>query len=251
MMHSTLRPPPAGRSASIPRPSRSRPSSDTGSYVDAMRAKAEPAPERVVALVYFLPPEFVFEGDAARVPVGKAQIVACKTAYRQRGGSENIMKALFEMVHARAETPGCAFMVTSGIPGYYRTHGYEYAHIQLTHTSALRPAPPADAPSPFSLRPATPDDLPTLERLACAPRATADIFPGVDAPMLQSQLRWLMGARPSAFSTRDYPVHPFFVLEKRDTDRPRIVAAAGFLSYNRSAPTAIVHPLLWDGVEDA
>ncbi|KAJ7438192.1 hypothetical protein B0H11DRAFT_592678 [Mycena galericulata] len=78
-------------------------------------------------LVYFLPAEFAFDGDAVRVPVGKARIVACKTAYCQRSGGENIMKALFEMLDARAASLGCAFMVTAGIPGYYRTHGYEYA----------------------------------------------------------------------------------------------------------------------------
>ncbi|KAJ7772846.1 hypothetical protein DFH07DRAFT_801708 [Mycena maculata] len=230
-------------------------SADAGSYADIMRAKADSALERVVALVYFLPVEFAFEGDAARVPIGRARIVACKAAYRQRGGGENIMKALFEMVHARAESTGCGFMVTSGIPGHYRTQGYEYALNMgrglITHASTLDPATPADTPSPFSLRLATLDDLPALRGLVCAQRTTSDIFVGVDAATLHTHLRWLLGNRPAVYTTPDYPVRPFFVLEKRDTPNtpPRIVATAGL--YNSGAPTAIVHPLLWDGEEDA
>lgn len=68
--------------------------------------------------MYFLPGEFSFDGDAARVPVGKAHIVACKPAYRAKATSENIVKALFEMIHARALSTGCAFMAISGIRSY-------------------------------------------------------------------------------------------------------------------------------------
>ncbi|KAJ7919654.1 hypothetical protein B0H13DRAFT_1868413 [Mycena leptocephala] len=191
------------------------------SYVDRMRAEAESASERVVALVYFLPGEISFDRDAARLAIGKAQIVACKPAYRQRGGGENIVKALFEMVHARALATGCTLMTIVGIPMYYRTHG------------------------------ATLSDLPALERLVSVPRATADIFAGVSTPMLRAQLRWLLGDRPESYSAAVYPVHPFFVLEKRDSPKftLRVVGAAGLL--NSSSPSAIVHPLLWDGMEDA
>ncbi|KAJ7465989.1 hypothetical protein FB451DRAFT_1261539 [Mycena latifolia] len=230
--------------------------SDPSTYVDDLRADADSAQERVVALVYYLPAEFSFDGDAARVPVGRAHIVACKPAYRQgQRTSENIVKALFDMVHTRALSTGCAFMLISGIPIYYRTHGYELALDMgrglITHLSALCPytVPAAEgAPAPFALRPATLADLPDLERLVTAPRATADIFAGVDAPMLNGQLRWLLGERPAGYT---FPVHPFFVLEKHDAPdaAPRIVAAAGLL--NSGEPKAGVHPLLWDGVEDA
>ncbi|KAJ6539832.1 hypothetical protein DFH09DRAFT_1368655 [Mycena vulgaris] len=230
-------------------------STDSPSYVDDMRAEADSAQERVVALLYFLPAEFSFDGDAARVPVGRVHIVACKPAYRksQRGGLD-IVKSLFEMVHARALSTGCAFMTISGIPSYYRTHGYEFAlnfgRGLVTHLSAVRPLPPAAATAlePFTLRPATLDDLPALERLVEAPRATADISLGFAAPVLHAQLRWLLGERPAHYA---FPTHPFFVLEKRDAPdaSPRIVAAAGLM--NTAAPKAGVHPLLWDGAEDA
>ncbi|KAJ6586344.1 hypothetical protein DFH09DRAFT_255372 [Mycena vulgaris] len=231
----------------------------TESYAESVRAAAASAQERVVALVYFLPAEFAFDGDAARVAVGKAQIVACKAAYRQRN-DENIMKALFDMVNARVQSTNCAFMITSGIPGYYRHHGYEYA-IDIgcglvTHTSLLGSAG-LTLLSSFSLRPATLNDLPALERLVYAPRATSELFTGSPPAMLQAQLRWLLGNRPAAYGAAAfYPVHPFFVLEKCDTPEapPRVVAAAGLIntpSVNAPHPVATVHPLLWDGVENA
>ncbi|KAJ7926170.1 hypothetical protein B0H13DRAFT_1972934, partial [Mycena leptocephala] len=144
----------------------------------------------VVAIVYFLPAEFAFDGDTVRVPVGQARIVACKSAYRP-----------FEMVNARAHAFDCAFMVTAGIVGYYRTHGT-----------------PTGTPSLFSLRPATLDDLPALERFVLASRANAEIFTG----------------------KRDTPDGP-----------PRVVAAAGLPMYKPGRQTVSVHPLLWDGMEDA
>ena len=93
--------------------------SDEGSslVVDIKQDPAE-AKERVVALIYFLPAEFSFENSADDPPVGKAQIVACRNAFRQGAGGSNIMKGLFGMVHDRARVTGCAFMITSGIPSY-------------------------------------------------------------------------------------------------------------------------------------
>ncbi|KAJ6622172.1 hypothetical protein B0H10DRAFT_866907 [Mycena sp. CBHHK59/15] len=221
------------------------------SYVDNMRAQAGGANERVVALVYFLSAEFAFHRNAVCLPVGKAQIVACKSAYRRGATTEGTIAALFEMVHARAYATGCAFLITSGIPTDYRTHGYGYALKQglglVTHTADL-PASSREA-TPYTLRRATSADLPALERLVCAPRAAADIFAGLAAPVLKQQLRWLLGERPSPYATAEaYPVHPFFVLETHG----RVVAAAG-LKNTPSTQTAVVHvhPLLWDDDEDA
>ncbi|KAJ6622150.1 hypothetical protein B0H10DRAFT_2014520 [Mycena sp. CBHHK59/15] len=200
------------------------------------------ANERVVALVYFLSAEFAFGRNAVCLPVGKAQIVACKSAYRRGATTEGTIAALFEMVHARAYATGCTFLVTSGIPTYYRTHGCEYAlklgRGLVTHTA-----------TPYTLRRATSADLPALERLVCAPRAAADIFAGLAAPALKQQLRWLLGERPSPYAAAEaYPVHPFFVLETHG----RVVAAAGLKNTPSTQTAAVhVHPLLWDGDEDA
>jgi hypothetical protein len=140
-----------------------------------------------------------------------------------------------------------------------RTHGYEYAikigRGLITHTSALHPANrPVGPQSPFTLRPATFDDLPVLARLVLAPRAGAEIFTGgKDTATLYARLRWLIGDRPAAYPASAYPVEPFFVLEKRGTPAasPHVVAAAGLMMFTPGGPTANVHPLLWDGVEDA
>ncbi|KAJ7154138.1 hypothetical protein C8R46DRAFT_1356888 [Mycena filopes] len=235
----------------FPRKEAIMPASD--SYVDRMRYAAKSAEERVVALVYLLPTEFSFDSDAVRVPVGRARIVACQKSKN----SETIMKALFEMVNARATAQGCAFMLASGVPGYYRTFDYEYAinvgRGLVTHVSDLRPTNP-DPDDPFSLRQATLDDLPALERLVLvlAPRANTEIFIGVkDTATLRAQLHWALGDRPQSYTGPAYPVHPFFILEKYELDEPvpRIVAAAGLTMYKRSTG-ADVSPLLWDGKEN-
>ncbi|KAJ7031272.1 hypothetical protein C8F04DRAFT_1186122 [Mycena alexandri] len=237
-------------------PSKDLPSTrEPQSYAEQMRMAAKSAPERVVALVYLLPTEFSFDSDAVRVPVGRTRIVACQRAYR----GETVMKALFDMVNARAAATGCAFMLASGAPGYYRTYDYEYAinvgRGLVTHVSDLRPyTPPADDPFSYNLREATLDDLPAIERLVqvLAPRANTEIFIGVkDTATLRAQLRWALGDRPEAYSGPEYPVHPFFVLEKCDVneEEPRIVAAAGLTMYKRSHG-ADVSPLLWDGMEN-
>ena len=93
-------------------------SGESSSFVADIKQEAAKAKERVVALIYFLPAEFSFENGASNPPVGKAQIVACKSALRRGAGGSNIMKGLFEMVHDRARMTGCAFMITSGIPSY-------------------------------------------------------------------------------------------------------------------------------------
>jgi hypothetical protein len=122
----------------------------------------------------------------------------------------------------------------------------------LTHLSALRPpSTPTGTPSLFSLRPATLDDLPALERFVLASRANAEIFTGVQDET--KQLCYLLGDRPPAYVPPAHPLNPFFVLEKRDTPDgpPRVVAAAGLPMYKPGRQTVTVHPLLWDGMEDA
>ncbi|KAJ7466144.1 hypothetical protein B0H11DRAFT_2048605 [Mycena galericulata] len=235
-------------------------SNNPESYVEKLRRSAESAPERVIAVVYCVPAEFAFEGDAVRVPVSTVQIVACKSTYRLAAGGPNIMDGLFEMVKARARSTRCAFMATSGLPQYYRTKGFEYALSMgrglITHVSGLPPASPPThgMQSRYSLRRATASDIPDLERLVLAPRATAEIFHAVgDTATMHAQLAWLLGHRPPVYSSPEYPVDPFFVLEKRDTPEapPRVVAAAFLRMYEPGSPRVMVNPLLWDGEENA
>jgi hypothetical protein len=89
-----------------------------------MRAAADSAQERVAAIVYLLTGELAFDGDAVRLPVGKVHIVACRPAYRQSRSGQNIVKALYEMVNARAYATGCPIMSTFGIPSYCKPLPY-------------------------------------------------------------------------------------------------------------------------------
>jgi hypothetical protein len=101
-------------------------SDERSSFVAEIQQESFKAKERVVALVYFLLAEFSLENGTSKTPVGKAQIVACSTAFRQGAGGSNIMKGLFEMVHDRARLTGCAFIITSGIPSYCKFSVLEF-----------------------------------------------------------------------------------------------------------------------------
>jgi hypothetical protein len=87
-----------------------------------MRKDMIDAQEHVVALVYYVPSELSFESGYSTIPTGKAQIVACRSAYRGGRSGVNIMKGLFEMVHDRAKLDGATVMMTSGIPSYCEYH---------------------------------------------------------------------------------------------------------------------------------
>lgn len=87
-----------------------------------MRKDMIDAQEYVVALVYYVPSQLSFEGGQSHISTGKAQIVACRSAYRGGQSGVNIMKGLFEMVHDRAQLDGATVMMTSGIPSYCECH---------------------------------------------------------------------------------------------------------------------------------
>jgi hypothetical protein len=96
--------------------------------------------------------------------VGQPELVATLPEYRNRG----LVRALFEMAHARSAAKGEMMQVITGIPYFYRQFGYEYA-IDLeghrTVAAADAPARKEDEPEPYSLRLATVDDIPHLQAL--------------------------------------------------------------------------------------
>ncbi|KAJ7706749.1 hypothetical protein B0H17DRAFT_1192325 [Mycena rosella] len=161
-------------------------------------------------LLYFLSDDFAFEGHAVCVPIV----------------GQNSIKALYPRKLHRL-----------------RVHGYFWNPWLLCTAATSPPAPPASVHHHRAL-PGTLADLPTLERLVCAPRATAEIFTGISAENLTAQLRWVLGDRPASHAPS---ANRFFVLERWDT--PRVVAAANVL--DNAVVAAAVHPLLSDGVEDA
>jgi hypothetical protein len=96
--------------------------------------------------------------------VGRPENVGSDVAYRHRG----LVRALFEMVHARSAAEGHLLQAITGIPYFYRQFGYEYVldlEAQRITYFSLIPEKPGDAPEPYSLRLATLDDLPLVMRL--------------------------------------------------------------------------------------
>lgn len=112
-------------------------------------------------------------------PVGRPEMVASHPDYRNRG----LVRAVFELIHARSAARGHLVQGITGIPYYYRQFGYEYA-LDLGGGRALHlatiPALARDAPEPYRLRDATLQDLPLVRSLYDRERAGALISTRID-----------------------------------------------------------------------
>jgi len=98
-----------------------------------------------------------------RIPIGRPEIVATNPDYRRRG----LIRAIFELIHARSEARGDLAQEITGIPFYYRQFGYEYAlDLGGSHEVFLSDIPSLKdgEPERFTLRPATLGDIPALMR---------------------------------------------------------------------------------------
>ncbi|MCB0116652.1 MAG: GNAT family N-acetyltransferase [Caldilineaceae bacterium] len=117
---------------------------------------------RIVACTCYFRHEWSYAG--IRFGVGRPEEVATHPEYRNRG----LVRALFEMVHARSAANGDMAQAITGIEYFYRQFGYEYVldlggfrTVQLTAIPSLK-----DGESePFTLRAATVADVPLLETL--------------------------------------------------------------------------------------
>ncbi|WP_242527346.1 GNAT family N-acetyltransferase [Ktedonosporobacter rubrisoli] len=96
--------------------------------------------------------------------VGRPEAVATLPEYRHRG----LIRALFEMVHARSEAEGDLVQAITGLVYFYRQFGYEYA-LELEDWRAtplaLIPKAQDDGPEPYIFREATARDIPLIEEL--------------------------------------------------------------------------------------
>lgn len=96
--------------------------------------------------------------------VGRPEAVATDPAYRHRG----LIRALFEMVHARSEAQGDLVQAITGIAYFYRQFGYEYA-LELEDRRAtpivLIPKAQEGEPERYAFREATAHDIPVMEAL--------------------------------------------------------------------------------------
>lgn len=128
-----------------------------------------------------------WEYDGITFPVGRPEAVATKLGYRNRG----LIRAIFELLHARCDARGDLAVGITGIYYYYRQFGYEYAldlggsrRIAMTAIPALA----ADTTEPYTLRAAMLDDLPRVMALYEHDRARALVSAVIDEPTW----RWII-----------------------------------------------------------
>lgn len=102
--------------------------------------------------------------DGVVFPIGRPEIVASLPEYRNRG----LVRAVFELIHARSARRGDLVQGITGIPYYYRQFGYEFAFdlggakfVPFTNIPKLKDG----ETETFRLRNAVESDLPLIERL--------------------------------------------------------------------------------------
>ncbi|HLX40851.1 MAG TPA: GNAT family N-acetyltransferase [Ktedonobacteraceae bacterium] len=122
--------------------------------------------------------------------IGRPEIVATDPEYRNRG----LVRAVFELVHARSVAEGHMVQAITGIPYFYRQFGYEYAldlDAQRDTYTALIPPAPEGVPEPYTLRNATVDDIPLIAQLYDQQCASSIVSTAIDQGWWRHQiLHW-------------------------------------------------------------
>jgi hypothetical protein len=140
---------------------------------------------RIVSSACLLSYEVEIEGIA--LPFGRPEIVATHPAYRNRG----LVRATFELLHARSASRGHLLQGITGIPYYYRLFGYEYAADLGGEVSVYFAAiPPLEAgqAEAYRLRPAAPSELNLVKDLYDLDRSRY----ALSTPIPREYLRWAM-----------------------------------------------------------
>jgi hypothetical protein len=126
-----------------------------------------------------------YEGIPFRI--GRPEIVATDPAYRNR----RLIRAIFEVIHARSEAEGHLVQAITGIPYFYRLFGYEYAldlgGRRSVYVSLLLQAKEG-TPEPFSLRDAAWEDIPLVQQLYDQQRASGVVSALIDEAWWRYQL---------------------------------------------------------------
>jgi hypothetical protein len=111
---------------------------------------------QIVSSMCLIPQTWTF--DRIPFPVGRPEAVGTDPAYRRRG----LVRAQFDVLHAKSDRAGHLAQGITGIPWYYRQFGYEYA-VDLDGGRCVYPAliaPLKDGEiEAYHFRQATPDDL--------------------------------------------------------------------------------------------
>ena len=113
-----------------------------------------------------------WEFEGIPVGVGRPEYVAVQPEYRRRG----LIRAIFELLHARSAAEGHLMQVITGIPHFYRQFGYEYAidleGMRMVPLSQI-PAAKEGVEEAYLLRDATEEDIPQLMALHAQRQAGA------------------------------------------------------------------------------
>ena len=115
--------------------------------------------QQIVSSMCLIPQTWTYAG--IEFPVGRPEAVGTDPAYRRRG----LVRAQFDVLHAKSDAAGHLVQGITGIPWYYRQFGYEYAleldggrWVYPTLIPALKPA----EVEAHRLRPMSIDDLPVV-----------------------------------------------------------------------------------------
>lgn len=123
--------------------------------------------------------------------IGRPEIVASHPEYRDRG----LVRAIFELIHARSAANGHMVQAITGIPYYYRQFGYEYAldlegnrGVYLASIPQLK----AGVAETYTLRRVAPADIPRLMALYDRDRARPSV---VTTRVDEAYWRWSIDAQ--------------------------------------------------------
>lgn len=105
-----------------------------------------------------------WEYEGIPFTMGQPEIVATDPNYRNKG----LIRALFEMVHARSEARGNMVQAITGINYFYRQFGYEYVldlgGKRVVYTSQIPKLKEGEVEA-YTLRNATAEDVPTIQHI--------------------------------------------------------------------------------------
>lgn len=140
----------------------------------------------IVACIFFWRHTWSFAG----IPFGvtRPEMVATQPSHRRRG----LVRALFEMVHARGDAEGHLLSAITGIPYFYRQFGYEYVlELEGSRTAFFQLVPEAEAGRTEAcvLRPARLADVDRLKEMYDASRGTSLVWHEAPTEHWRSEIR--------------------------------------------------------------
>jgi GNAT superfamily N-acetyltransferase len=131
-----------------------------------------------------------WEYEGIPFTIGRPEIVATDPEYRNRG----LVRAIFELIHARSEAEGHLAQGITGIRYFYRQFGYEYAldlGVQRITHFALIPKSQEGVPEPYTLRDAAEEDIPLIQQLYDQYRTPYPVSTKIDESWWRYQIRSL------------------------------------------------------------